>query len=247
MSTIPTPPTIKVVGYVRGSTDDQILTLEAQAQQIAAYCAYKGYELVNVYVDQGESAFAVNFYDRPIAAAMMAEMPALGATGVIITKLDRGFRNALDCLFTLDDFKRKKIDLHLLDIQLDTTSPVGELLVTMMAGIAQFENRRRSERQKAAFVILRQQLRLCGELPYGWRNQNGQLVPDEEEQRILRMITEGGEWGDKSHNETARLLNLAEVPAKKGGKWGGSSVRSIRRTALIAEDNSAPEDLGLAA
>src|SRR6266567_2936767 len=131
--------TKRVVGYVRGSTEEQQHTLEAQRVQIEAYCAYKRLEIAEIFVDEGEHGW-VSFYERP-AAPMLSRMSELNATEIIITKLDRGFRDALDCLFTIDQLKKRGIGLHLLDIQLDANSPVGELVVIMMAGIAQFENR----------------------------------------------------------------------------------------------------------
>lgn len=234
-----------MVGYVRGSTDEQQNTLESQEGQIRAYCTFRGFELVRLFLDSGESAFSTAFYERPQAAAMLAWMNGKAdetgkarATGIVFAKLDRGFRDALDCLFTVDDLARRGVQLHILDIQLDTTTPVGKLVLTMMAAIAEFENHRRSERQKAGFAVMKRNSQRCGNVPYGWDampsnrfSKTGRLaddlVPNEEEQRILRRIIEG----DLSHisdNAAARQLNGEGIPAKKGGRWHGATVRSVR-------------------
>lgn len=243
----------RVVGYIRGSTDEQQNTLTAQRVQIEAYCAFKGLTLLKCFIDEGESAFSVDFYERPIAAEMITRMTEIGAASIIITKLDRGFRNALDCLFTVQDLESRGIGLHLLDLQLDPTSPIGKLLLTMLAAIAEFENKRRAERQMAGFAVMRSQGQRTGTVPYGWEarpsrrqsktgRQADDLAPIHHEQEWLVKMCEG-DWHDVSANEVARRLNAAGIPAKKGGKWYGATVQSVRQHALIA----IPEDYAHAA
>jgi DNA invertase Pin-like site-specific DNA recombinase len=237
MNSSDNPPAIRVAGYIRGSTDEQVNTLDAQRAQIAAYCEFKGLHLVECFVDQGESG-TTPFFERPKAAEMVARMTELDATGIVITKLDRGFRNALDCLFTIEQFKRQGLGLHLLDIHLDPTSPVGELLITMMAGIAQFENRRRSERQKAAFAVLRAQGKRCGAVPYGWTLGLGDLlVSKDEEQETLRRIVAWSEDDGLGPSTIAGLLNRKNIPTKNGGKkWFPATVESVLKHARLAPE-----------
>jgi DNA invertase Pin-like site-specific DNA recombinase len=238
-----TTPLPKVVGYIRGSTLEQQNTLEAQEKQIRAYCDYRGLELVRCFTDSGESAFSVSFYERPAAAEMLAWARENGVSGIVFPKLDRGFRDALDCLFTCDDLNRKGVQLHILDIQLDTTTPVGKLVLTMMAAIAEFENRRRSERQQAGFEVMKANGQRCGSVPYGWtavpagrKSKTGRdaedLVPNPGEQIVLRRVVMG-DLSAMADNAAARLLNFEGVPAKKGGKWHGSAVRAVRKAARL--------------
>jgi site-specific DNA recombinase len=227
----------RVVGYVRGSTDEQLNTLEAQENQIRAYCAYKNLELARIFTDKGESG-STSFYERPAACEMLAQMTDMGATGIVITKLDRGFRNALDCLFTLDNLASRGIGLHLLDIQLEPDTPVGKLLVTMLAAIAEFENKRRSERQVAAFAVMKSKGQRCGTVPYGWTlsHVTETLSPDEEEQRILRQIVHWIETDKMAVSKIARLLNEAGAPTKQGGKkWFPATVASVYKHRRISE------------
>jgi DNA invertase Pin-like site-specific DNA recombinase len=240
----------RVVGYIRGSTEEQQNTLEAQRQQIEAYCTYKQLDLAACFVDEGESAYSVSFYERPKAAEMVSRMAEFGATGIIITKLDRGFRNALDCLFTIDQLKKQGIGLHLLDIQLDPNSPVGKLLITMMAAIAEFENERRSERQKQCFAVIKAQGKRCGGIPYGWvraglADKDAPLLPDEEEQRVLREIVRLTEKEKMGPSTIAGILNKAGTPTKNGGKkWFPATVESVyKHRRLAAEpDNSGTQE-----
>jgi site-specific DNA recombinase len=217
----------RMVGYIRGSTLDQQNTLLAQRTQIEHYTAYKQAALAKVFVDEGESAFSVDFYERPVVQQMLLWMKENSAASIVITKLDRGFRNALDCLFTVENLAERKINLHLLDIGLDTTTPVGKLLLTMMAGIAEFENKRRAERQVLGFSVMRRAKQRCGAIPYGWdavtsdrTSKTGRkaddLVANQTEQIVLQQILV---WNHHlSDNEIARRLNAAGIPTKNAGK-----------------------------
>lgn len=227
-----TPPTpIRAVGYVRGSTDDQINTLDAQRDQIKAYCAFKCVELAETFIDQGESAVAVDFIERPVAARMLSRLSELRANAIIITKLDRGFRGATDVLLTIDLLSKRGVGLHLLDIGLDPTTPVGEMIATVMAAIARFECRRRSERQKEAFATMKKQRQRCGAVPYGWvpvdagrLSKTGRaaenLVPEPFEQLILARILSGdlSKTAGITCNEAARRLNAAGLKTKNAGQ-----------------------------
>ena len=255
-----------MVGYVRGSTLDQQNTLVAQRTQIESYCAYKQgitdpeqiKACARIFVDEGESAFSVDFYERPKVQEMLLWMKANGATSIVITKLDRGFRNALDCLFTVENLAERKINLHLLDIGLDSTTPVGKLLLTMMAGIAEFENKRRAERQVAGFTVMRGAKHRCGGVPYGWDavpsdriSKTGRkaddLVANTFEQRILKFILNEHKDG-RADNSIARMLNANGIQTKNAGKtmkrkgveyvvegtWTGANVRSVRKNPRLS-------------
>jgi len=227
-------------GYVRGSTVEQIDTLTAQAEHIRKYCEFKGLALAHptpgaqCFIDSGTSG-TVPFYERACAASMVTWMAETGVKHLILAKLDRGFRDALDCLFTVADLEKKGVTLHILDIQLDMSTPVGKLIVTVLAAIAEMENKRRSERQKDAFKVRRAENKICGAIPYGYRlgDDDESLEPIEGEQAILaRLLT--GDLAACSCNEAARRLNAADIPAKQGGKWHGATIANLRR-------NSHPE------
>lgn len=248
-----------VVGYVRGSTDEQQNTLLAQRTQIEDYCRFKKFILARVFVDEGESAVKLDFYERPIAAQMVEWMRTNGASAVIITKLDRGFRGAVDLLLTIDDLSQRGIGMHLLDIGLDPTTPVGEMVATMMASVARYECRRRSERQKEAFTAMRETNQRTGAVSYGWDavtsdrtsktgRQADNLVVNPVEMAWLKQILA---WAAEeiSDCEIARRLNRAGVKTKNAGrkmnrkgktwicdgKWEAAGVRSVREHARVDE------------
>jgi putative DNA-invertase from lambdoid prophage Rac len=246
----------RVVGYVRGSTDEQLNTLEAQENQIRRYCEYKNLELIEVFTDSGVSG-TTPFFERPAACEMMMRMNDLGATAIVITKLDRGFRDQPDCAFTVDNLTKRGIGLHLLDLPIpDLNSPEGKMILGVFALLAQFENERRSQRQKDAFALIKSKGQRCGTIPYGWQirqnEHNGQnhsdnfvnsveknLVPDEEEQRVLRQIVHWIEVDGFGVSKIARLLNDAGAPTKQGGKkWFPATVASVYKHRRLSPGDS---------
>ena len=72
---------------------------------------------------------------------------------LVITKLDRLARSTRDLLNILNRLDQKQVKLHVIDQQIDTSTPAGMLLVTMLGAIAAFENDLRKERQSDGIAL----------------------------------------------------------------------------------------------
>ena len=113
-------------GYARVSTDGQSLGAQ-HAQLHAAGC-------VKVYAEKISGARS----NRPELAKMLKRLD----TGdvLIVTRLDRLARSTRDLLNTLDDIAKRGAGFKsLADTWADTTSAHGRLMVTILAGLAEFE------------------------------------------------------------------------------------------------------------
>jgi len=66
---------------------------------------------------------------------------------LVITKLDRLARSTRDLLNIMQRMEDKQVKLVVLDQQIDTSTPTGMLLFTMLGAIATFENDLRKDRQ----------------------------------------------------------------------------------------------------
>lgn len=66
---------------------------------------------------------------------------------LVITKLDRLARSTRDLLNITNKLNAKKVQLKVLDQNIDTSTPTGKLMLTMLGAIAEFENDLRKERQ----------------------------------------------------------------------------------------------------
>jgi DNA invertase Pin-like site-specific DNA recombinase len=75
---------------------------------------------------------------------------------VTVTKPDRLARSTKDLLSIAEEIKKKGADLEVLNINLDTKSPTGQLMLTMLAAIAEFEKGIMLERQREGIDIAKE-------------------------------------------------------------------------------------------
>ena len=187
----------RAYGYARVSTDQQRdsgISLDEQQRKIEARCIENGWSLEHVYVDAGISG-STPLIRRPEGARLLRVVQP--GDVVIAAKMDRMFRSALDALQTIAEFKRRKIGLWLLHLGNDCSgNGISELIMTVLAAVAQFERGLISERIKDAKRNLRRAGRhQGGGRPFGWRfgeaNGHGRargLIPDPEEQAAIADI-----------------------------------------------------------
>jgi DNA invertase Pin-like site-specific DNA recombinase len=192
----------RAFGYGRASTDEQEATLLGQEQSIRkAYesrFVEKGYGWGGMYLDRGVSG-GTALASRPKGYEMLLELKP--GDLVIILKIDRAWRNANDCLNTLEVWKHKGVRLCMLDHEIDTGTPAGQLMVGVLAIFAQFERGMVSERMQAHWALRRSQgLPVGGRAPYGYKKVGPrgrmQLVRDGEVRLIGARIVEwaGAGW-----------------------------------------------------
>src|SRR6516164_6490449 len=146
----------RAYGYARVSTDQQRdsgISLDEQQRKIEGRCLENGWHLEHVYVDAGVSG-STPLSRRPEGAKLLRAVQP--GDVVIAAKMDRMFRSALDALQTIAEFKRRKIGLWLLDLGNDCSgNGISELIMTVLAAVAQFERGLISERIKDAKRNLR--------------------------------------------------------------------------------------------
>src|SRR5215469_16351085 len=134
------PKCTKAVAYVRVSTGKQDLSMEAQEERIRLYCQLLGLDLVEVIRERGVTA-KIKLKKRP-EGSRIAQLVADGVCHIVALKLDRLFRNAVDALSHVEEWEEAGIALHLVDMggqSVNTASSMGKMLLTMLAGFAEFE------------------------------------------------------------------------------------------------------------
>jgi len=67
---------------------------------------------------------------------------------LVVTKLDRLARSTQHLLEIADRVRRKGVNLHILNLNIETSSATGKLLLTMIAAVATFEREMMLERQR---------------------------------------------------------------------------------------------------
>ncbi|SJZ92127.1 Site-specific DNA recombinase [Trichlorobacter thiogenes] len=136
------------IGYARVSTEGQELT--AQLEQLNGAGVDKIFK---------EKASGVK-QDRPQLAAMLEHLRE-GDT-VIICKLDRIARSTKHLLEIVEALEARKVSFKVLNINLDTSTPTGKLMLSMLAAIGQFEREMMLERQREGIRIAKDEGRYKG-------------------------------------------------------------------------------------
>jgi DNA invertase Pin-like site-specific DNA recombinase len=103
---------------------------------------------------------------------------------LVITKLDRAFRSGLDGWRTVQSFERRGVAVHIINMGLDMSTPIGRLTFTILLAHAQFEREITSVRTKEgqAAWLRAGGVRARWFVPIGWKYMgklpNRKLVPD---------------------------------------------------------------------
>ena len=219
--------TTKAVGYVRVSTGKQDLSLEAQEERLQAYCKHAGLDLVEIIKERAVSG-KVKLAKRP-EGSRIAKLTAAGVHHVVCLKLDRLFRSAVDALTVVEAWDESGIALHLVDMggqSINTGSSMGKMMLTMLAGFAEFERNAISDRTTAAISHLRKHGSVYNHVPYGFRADGDTLVEDRSEQAVIADMREWKRSG-LSYNRIAAHMNARGIPSKTGAAWAAQTVYGI--------------------
>lgn len=141
------------IGYARVSTHQQQESLSAQKQALEEY----GCE--NIYTDQVSGAKT----NRP--GLMAALEYAREGDSVVVTRLDRLGRSTIDILRTVEELDDRGIRIEALDTKLDTDTPAGRLVISVLASMAEFERNLIVERTKEGLAHSKAQGRIGGRPP----------------------------------------------------------------------------------
>lgn len=208
--------TPRIIGYCRVSTEEQAesgLGLDAQERRIRAYCELKGVELVDVIRDEGVSGTTLK---RPGLRRALRQVAKGQATGLVAAKLDRVSRSSVDMALIFEWFRTAGASITLLDVDVDTSSPVGQAIASFMALFAQLERDMTAQRTKDALDVKRRRGERVGQASFSDRG-NGHLA------RRIRTMREKG----MTLQAIADSLNAEGVPTLRGGQtWRPSSVQN---------------------
>lgn len=217
---------MKLVGYVRVSSEGQRdnTSIPEQVRRITAYCDAYGHELLDLYQEVGSGKDTKN---RPQFLAAMDHV-ANGADGIIALKLDRIARNCRDVLTLVEDvLQPNNKALVLLDLNVDTSTSVGKMILTMMAAVAELERSQISERTQGGRKAKAEKGGYAyGSPPFGFKSVEGELVINPEEIEIVDVIRRHHKSG-KSLRAIAAYLNQKGYKPKRGNIWQHTSVKCV--------------------
>src|ERR1700674_103017 len=182
-----------IFGYVRVSTVEQSTngsSLAAQQSQIAGYMQMRGWPDAPVFMVESGVSGSVPLDQRPEGTRLLSHLKP--GDSVVVTKLDRMFRSAVDALGILEQLKAFGVSLHMLDLGGDVTgNGISKLVFSILAAVAEAERDRIRERIRD----VKQHMKAAGmhhggRRPFGWRVEDKRYVPVENEQAVIGRIRE---------------------------------------------------------
>lgn len=140
------------IGYARTSTIEQVAGLEAQERDLKAAGVEK------VFKEQ------VSSVAPRLQLEAMIDFAREGDT-VTVTKLDRLARSVRDLMAIVDRLKAKGVALRILAMNMDTSTPTGGLILTILGGVAEFERELMLERQREGIAKAKAEKKYKGRAP----------------------------------------------------------------------------------
>ena len=226
-------PKLRVAAYCRVSTDsdEQETSYDAQVTHYTEYIQKNPeWELAGIFADDGISG--TNTKKRTEFKRMIDECMA-GNIDMIITKsISRFARNTLDCLQYIRQLKDKNIPVYFEKESINTMDAKGEVLITIMASLAQQESQSLSQNVKLGLQYRYQQGEIqvnCARFLGYTKDENKRLVVVPEEAEIVKRIY-------REYLEGASMLKIARGLEADGilngagnERWHTSNINNILR------------------
>ena len=125
---------LKRVGiYARVSTNRQCP--ESQLLPLREYATARGFEIVSEYVD----VISGSKDSRPELARLMADAQKRRLDAVVVWKFDRFARSTRHLVTALEQFNALGVDFISLSESIDTSTPMGKMVFTFLAAVAELE------------------------------------------------------------------------------------------------------------
>ncbi|MCM3716918.1 recombinase family protein [Fictibacillus phosphorivorans] len=216
--------------YARVSTEEQAkkgFSLEDQIKE----CRKKAQtDDVIEYVDRGVSG---EILDRLALTRLRNDVRAGMITKVICLDPDRLSRKLMNQLIITDEIEKRGVELVFVNGEYNKT-PEGNLFYSMRGAIAEFEKSKinermsRGRREKARQGKVLRNFQIYG---YDYDKENGKIIINEEEAKIVRLIFDL--FTKPNHmvegiNGIAKYLTSKGVPTKRGARvWHRQVIRQL--------------------
>jgi DNA invertase Pin-like site-specific DNA recombinase len=167
--------------YARVSTSNNGQDPTMQTREMEEFCARRNWELAGSYVDNGISGSKES---RPELDRLMADAHRRRFDTVVVWKFDRFARSVSHLLRALETFKALGIDFVSLSEQVDTSTPTGKMVFTVLGAVAELERSPIAERVRAGIRNARAK---------GKRLGRPRVAVDTS--RIVALRGQGHSWG----------------------------------------------------
>jgi DNA invertase Pin-like site-specific DNA recombinase len=197
---------MRIATYSRVSTLNQ--DTDMQTRELREYCARRGWELVHEYVDEGVSGAKES---RPALNSLMLDARKRRFDVIAVWKFDRMARSVTHLLRVLEEFRSLGIEFISLSESIDTSTPTGKMVFTVLGAVAELERSLISERVRAGLRNARAKGKTLG-----------RPKCDVSRSEIQRLRAQGASW-----RVIGRNLGVSATTAFYSAKTG------VKKTLLL--------------
>ncbi|NQU35275.1 MAG: recombinase family protein [Bacteroidetes bacterium] len=223
---------IMVLGYCRVSTIEQKqnTSLRLQLKSIQQFCDSQNWKLVTHFED-AESGSSLN---RPGFNQLLDTIKHFEIDGIVIWKLDRLSRSLVDGKQFLNDLEDSGLFIKsVTEAFIDTSTPIGKMVINMILSFAEFERDLISERmmngKRMAFDEGR---RVEGRIPFGYnKNGSNELSVCYDEADIVRFIFKTYSKV-RSVRKTKALLDYEDIRNREDKWFSSMNIYKILRNRI---------------
>jgi DNA invertase Pin-like site-specific DNA recombinase len=207
------PKSLKRLGlYARVSTKNNGQDPETQLVALREFAAARGFQVTGEYVDVGISGAKDR---RPELDRLMADARHRRIDAVLVARFDRFARNTKHLVLALEEFNALGIDFISLNESVDTSTPMGKMVFTVIGAVAELERSLIRERVLMGLERVRRSGRKLG-----------RRRVDVNAGQVALLRAEGRSWNEISRqlgigqgDRATSVLRLAQKPCCH---WAGS-------------------------
>ena len=189
----------RVAIYARVSTTNHGQDVGLQTRELRQFAEARGWTVAGEYIDEGVSGAKDS---RPELNRLMADAHKRRFDVVCVWRFDRFARSVSHLLRALETFKALGIDFVSYSEQMDTSTPAGKMVFTVLGAVAELERSLIAERVRAGLRNARAK---------GTRLGRPRSVVDT--QKIARLRAQGVPW-----RNIARQMGVSARTARRAGQ-----------------------------
>ncbi len=183
------------------------------------YAQRKELTILDEYCDEGISAKSLK--GRPGALAALDAVRSGKAAGLLVAKMDRLSRSVVDGASLMEQAAREGWALHFADLDIDTSTPAGEMAANIIISGSQYERRLISQRTRDALAAKRARGERLGATPALPQDVTRRIIKERRKGRTFQAIADG--------------LMADSIPTARGNsRWYPATI-----DAVLKSDNAA--------